>query len=78
MNILIIDLVVDAVGELVNIVAGNVREGLLEYRIFMSPPRVINGDIGLLIPGKIPMVTVPFETDPGGFHLTVALKEEEE
>lgn len=71
------DVVVDAIGELVNIVAGNAKEGLLQYRIYISLPKVIGGDTGLQVPGKIPMVTVPFETGLGSFHLTVALKEDE-
>lgn len=64
--------VVDAVGELANIIAGSAKRELEEYKIAISLPTVVMGDKYALTntPDVIPMV-VPFETDLGGFLLTV-------
>lgn len=73
------DVVSDAIGELVNIIAGNSKEGLLQYRIYISLPKVVIGSqIDIKLPKDAPTITVPFESDFGKFNLTVSLREEGE
>lgn len=67
--------ILDAVGELVNIVAGNAKKGLSEFDIEISLPNVIVGHNHRIVEpkGAISFV-VPFTTDLGGFHMGVSLK----
>ena len=69
--------VADAIGELVNIIAGNAKEGLLQYHIYISLPKVITSATDMKLPKNTPAITVPFKCDKGTFNLSVALKEEE-
>lgn len=69
--------VVDAVGELANIVAGAAKKHLTQYNINISLPTVVMGDNHQLTAPRnvIPMV-VPFETPMGNFNLVVSFKSE--
>ncbi|MCB1318199.1 MAG: chemotaxis protein CheX [Leptospiraceae bacterium] len=69
------DVAVDAVGEVVNVIAGNTKEDLLQFRIYISLPKVVFGQYDLRFPRDTPMIAVPFESDAGSFRLIVALKE---
>lgn len=68
--------VVDAVGEITNMVLGGAKPALDEqgYSMQMSTPTVIQGtDLELKVLGKETTLFVPFETDAGHFRLTVCL-----
>ncbi len=67
--------VVDIVGELVNIIAGNAKKGLEEYKIAISLPSIVEGQRHKLsgISG-VPMINIPFTTDYGRIDLIVSLK----
>lgn len=67
--------VVDAIGELANIVAGYAKRGLSEFNISISLPSVILGaGHQVMEPKDVFSFIVPFETQAGGFHLAVSLK----
>jgi chemotaxis protein CheX len=68
--------VLDGVGEMVNIIAGNAKKDLLDFRISISLPGVIVG-AGSRIhwPEGIPVITIPFETDVGNVSVNVSLRE---
>jgi chemotaxis protein CheX len=67
--------VVDAIGELANIVAGYAKRGLSEFNISISLPSVILGTgHQVMEPKDVFSFIVPFETPMGGFHLAVSLK----
>jgi chemotaxis protein CheX len=67
--------VVDAIGELANIVAGYAKRGLTEFNISISLPSVILGTgHQVMEPKDVFSFIVPFETPVGGFHLAVSLK----
>ena len=69
--------VIDGVGELVNIIAGNAKKDLLEFRIEISLPGVITGhDTKIHWPEKIPVITIPFTSELGSFTVNVSLKEQ--
>lgn len=68
--------VLDGVGELVNIIAGNAKQDLLEFRIEISLPGVINGNsYRIRWPEGIPVVAIPFTTELGPFTVNVSLKD---
>jgi chemotaxis protein CheX len=70
--------VLDGVGELVNIIAGNAKQDLLEYRISISLPGVIvGGGSRIHWPEGIPVITIPFDSDLGSFSVNVSLKDAE-
>lgn len=67
--------VVDVVGELVNIVAGNAKKGLEQYRLSISLPSIVRGvDHKVAWQSDIPIVGIPFKTEMGRFHLSVGLE----
>jgi chemotaxis protein CheX len=67
--------ILDAVGELVNIVAGNAKKGLTEFDIEISLPNVIVGHNHRIVEPKGALAfVVPFTTPFGGFHMAVSLK----
>jgi chemotaxis protein CheX len=67
--------VVDIVGELVNIVAGNAKKDLLEFRISISLPGVlIGGGSKIKWPSGVPVITIPFESELGAFSVNVSLR----
>jgi chemotaxis protein CheX len=67
--------IVDAIGELANIVAGYAKQGLSEFNIAISLPSVImGGNHQIMEPKDVFSFIVPFQTDVGDFHLTVSFK----
>jgi chemotaxis protein CheX len=67
--------VIDVVGELVNIVAGNAKRDLIDFRIVLSLPGVIIGkESQIKWPSQVPVITIPFESDAGPFTINVSLK----
>jgi chemotaxis protein CheX len=68
--------VIDGVGELVNIIAGNAKQGLLDFRIEISLPGVITGkSYQIHWPENVPVIGIPFDSSIGSFHLYVSFKE---
>jgi chemotaxis protein CheX len=68
--------VIDGVGELVNIVAGNAKKGLENLRIEISLPGVIVGNnYNINWPKGVPVITIPFSSDVGNFSVNVSMKE---
>ncbi len=66
--------VVDAVGELTNMVAGAAKAELEEYNLSASLPNVITGrDHNVRFPSDVTPICVPFETDWGPLTLEVGL-----
>ena len=65
----------DAIGEIVNIVAGNVKTAIPELKLFISLPQVVIGE-GHSLSGQtsIPTIVVPFTTPMGDFAIEVSLK----
>lgn len=58
--------VFDAVGELTNVVAGNAKAQLEEYKLSLSLPNVIRGHATeLRFPENCQPITIPFQTDFG-------------
>jgi len=67
--------VVDAVGELVNIIAGNAKKGLEQYRLSISLPSIVSGlDHRISWQSEVPIVGIPFKVAGGSFHLSVGLE----
>lgn len=70
--------VLDGVGELINIVAGNAKKDLVDFKIVISLPGVITGnDYRIHWPEQVPVITVPFTTSAGDFTLNVSLRDAE-
>jgi chemotaxis protein CheX len=68
--------VIDGVGELVNIIAGNAKKDLLGYRLSISLPGVITGrQYRVSWPQGVPVVTIPFHSEIGDFWVSVSLRE---
>jgi len=68
--------VIDGVGEMVNIIAGNAKQGLLSFRIEISLPGVVTGNnYGIHWPEGIPIVAVPFGSEIGEFSIFVSLRD---
>ncbi|MBN1525070.1 MAG: chemotaxis protein CheX [Spirochaetales bacterium] len=70
------DDVIDTIGEVVNIIAGNAKKGLEEYRLMISLPSIIKGkNHQLAWPVRnLPIVGIPFKTSEGPFNLSVGLE----
>ena len=69
------DELADGVGELTNIVAGNAKVGLTEYKLSISLPNVVIGkDHMLRSPSGFPSIIVPFTSAMGSFAMEVSLK----
>ena len=70
--------VVDAVGELINIIAGNVKQGLEDaFRLVISLPTIVRGkDHSLVWPdSKARVICIPFAaSDVDIFNLSIALE----
>jgi len=68
--------VLDGVGELVNIIAGNAKKDLTDFRISISLPGVITGNnYQIRWPSGIPVICIPFESEIGRFTVNVSLRE---
>lgn len=70
------DDVIDTVGEIVNIIAGNAKKGLEEFRLLISLPTIVQGSHHQVTwpSGPIPIITIPFSTARGHFSLSVGLE----
>jgi len=70
------DDVIDSTGEVVNIIAGNAKKGLEQYRLVISLPSIIKGkDHKIAWPGNnIPIISIPFKSSLGLFHVSVGLE----
>jgi len=67
--------VLDVIGEFANIVAGNAKKDLLDFKILISLPGVIVGQTyRIRWPEGIPVITIPFNSDLGKFSVSVSLK----
>lgn len=66
--------VVDAVGELANMVAGAAKAELAEYELCVSLPNVVTG-LGhqIRFPSNVTPICIPFETEFGPLTLEVGL-----
>jgi chemotaxis protein CheX len=68
--------VVDAVGELTNMVAGGAKAQLEEYRLSVSLPSVITGrNYSVRFPSEVTPICVPFDSKWGPLALEVGLSE---
>lgn len=68
--------VLDGVGELINIIAGNAKQDLLEFRIEISLPGVITGkSYKIHWPDGVPVVCIPFASEAGAFTVNVSLRD---
>lgn len=68
--------VVDAVGELTNMISGGTKASLNEqgYSFNMASPIVVTGkDVELAQLGKGPVITIPFKTEAGSFVVEASL-----
>ncbi|MGL4944066.1 MAG: chemotaxis protein CheX [Thermoguttaceae bacterium] len=64
--------VIDAVGELTNIVAGNAKAQLESYHMSLSMPNVLLGaQTEIVFPKDSRPITIPFETQYGGIAVEV-------
>ncbi|MCS7237406.1 MAG: chemotaxis protein CheX [Thermoguttaceae bacterium] len=71
--------VLDAVGELTNMVAGAAKAQLEEYQLSVSLPNVVTGHQHMVhFPSTVTPISIPFETEHGPFTLEVALAPQEE
>ena len=70
------DTVVDTIGELINIIAGNTKRQMEEVRIIISLPSIVKGYNHKLawITG-VPVVCIPFESDYGEFYVFVSMRD---
>ena len=67
--------VIDCVGEMVNIIAGNAKKDLMDFRIEISLPGVITGHTYKINwPQGVPIITIPFESEAGMFNVNVSFK----
>jgi chemotaxis protein CheX len=71
------DDVVDSIGELVNIVAGNAKKGFESYKLMISLPSIIKGkNHEIAWPNKqIPIIGIPFKLTDGIFNLSIGLED---
>ncbi len=66
--------VVDGVGELVNIIAGNAKAKIRGHRISISLPTVLRGGIHKLTAPTIAYITIPFKSDKGNFEILISFR----
>lgn len=66
--------VVDGVGELINIIAGNAKVKLKNHKISISLPTVLRGGIHRLTSASIESLKVPFESNRGEFEIIVSFR----
>ncbi len=70
------DDVLDAVGELTNMVAGGAKAELEEYSLSVSLPNVITGrNHEIHFPSNVQPISIPFDCDWGEISLEVGLAE---
>ncbi len=65
----------DGIGELANIITGNAKKDLSEYKLSISIPSVVIGKNHMLsAPKGTPTILVPFTSSIGNFAMEVSLK----
>ncbi|HTN76535.1 MAG TPA: chemotaxis protein CheX, partial [Pirellulaceae bacterium] len=68
--------VIDAVGEIANMVAGSAKAELAEFELSISLPSVITGrGHEVRFPSNVTPICVPFDTEWGQLYLEVGLTE---
>ncbi|HOG63821.1 MAG TPA: chemotaxis protein CheX [Spirochaetota bacterium] len=68
--------VVDAIGELINIIAGNAKKDLTDFKLNISLPSVVTGHSHRLNwPTGVPVIMIPFTSELGEFSISVSLRE---
>lgn len=68
--------ILDGVGEMVNIIAGNAKKDLADYRIHISLPGIVTGkSYHINWPQGVPVITIPFQSEMGPFSINVSIKE---
>ncbi|MEO1496564.1 MAG: chemotaxis protein CheX [Planctomycetota bacterium] len=71
------DDVLDAIGELANVIAGQAKTELEEYKLFVGLPNVITGDgHEIRFPSATPPLAVSFSTAMGPMRLEVGFEPE--
>jgi chemotaxis protein CheX len=65
---------VDALGEIVNMVAGAAKKDLPGGLTTMSTPNVVLGSHSIKYPSGTPVLVIPCETDTGDFVIEVAIR----
>ncbi len=71
------DDVIDSTGEVVNIIAGNAKKGLEQFRLVISLPSIVQGKnhkIAWPSHNNMPIISIPFDTTMGMFHVSVGLE----
>ncbi len=70
------DDVIDSTGEVVNIIAGNAKKGLEQFRLVISLPSIVRGSNHKISwpSNSMPIITIPFKLSLGTFHLSVGLE----
>ncbi|MEQ8848447.1 chemotaxis protein CheX [Botrimarina sp.] len=69
------DDVLDAVGELANVIAGQAKTDLAQYDLNVSLPNVVTGEgHEIRFPSSTPPLAVPFKTDFGPLRLEVGFE----
>ncbi len=70
------DDVIDSTGEVVNIIAGNAKKGLEQFRLVISLPSIVKGDNHIISwpSDSMPIITIPFVVTLGTFHVSVGLE----
>ncbi len=67
--------VTDAIGEIANIIAGNAKKELSQYKLTISLPNVIVGKShSITAPSGTPTIIVPIQGNVGEFAMEVSLK----
>lgn len=68
--------VFDAVGELTNVIAGNAKAQLEEYKLSLSLPNVIYGqNTELRFPERCQPISIPFQTSHGPMAIEIGFTE---
>ena len=66
--------VVDGVGELVNIIAGNAKAKIVGHKISISLPTVFRGGIHKLTTPSVSYLTIPFSSNQGDFEILISFR----
>lgn len=69
--------VADAIGELANMIGGNVKALVGDVTTLSLPTVVRGGDLTLAVPGAVPCATVAYAHDDGRLDVTVYRRETE-
>lgn len=68
--------VLDGVGEIVNIIAGNSKKYLEDFKVSISLPGVVTGkEYNIHWPENVPIIGIPFYSDLGRITLNISLKD---